>query len=167
MLLPGDTGDTGDTVSTLQERLNEWGAKLSVDGVFGPAVEAAVRAFQAAHKLAVDGDVGPATWAVLKANPPVVGPPTPAPPKPAPPKPAPKPKVWPADAVLRLGATGDAVFVLQTALADSGIRGVRGITADGTFGQQTLTAVKNFEAAKHLAVDGIAGPAVRAALGVR
>lgn len=74
--------------------------------------------------------------------------------------------VWPAGTVLREGGTGAAVTVLQTALRDSGLRGVRGITVDGTFGPQTLTALRNFQEAMHLAVDGVAGPATRAALGV-
>ncbi len=62
-------GDTGPAVQTLQTRLNVWGAKLTVDGVFGPATLAAVKAFQAAQKLTVDGIVGPQTWAALDANP--------------------------------------------------------------------------------------------------
>ena len=50
---------------------------------------------------------------------------------------------------LMLGSTGFAVNVLQLDL---------GITSDGIFGPQTLTAVRNFQAAFHLAVDGIVGP---------
>jgi peptidoglycan hydrolase-like protein with peptidoglycan-binding domain len=61
---------TGAAVMTLQIRLNAWGARLGVDGSFGPSTEAAVRAFQTGHKLTVDGVVGPQTWAVLKTNPP-------------------------------------------------------------------------------------------------
>jgi hypothetical protein len=75
--------------------------------------------------------------------------------------------LWPASTVLREGAAGAAVLVLQTALRDSGIYGVRGITADGVFGPQTLTSVRNFQAYKHLTVDGIAGPQTRTALGVK
>jgi peptidoglycan hydrolase-like protein with peptidoglycan-binding domain/GH25 family lysozyme M1 (1,4-beta-N-acetylmuramidase) len=62
-------GDTGAAVVTLQNRLNVWGAKLTVDGDFGPDTLAAVKAFQTAHKLTVDGIVGPATWAALNQNP--------------------------------------------------------------------------------------------------
>lgn len=85
-----------------------------------------------------------------------------------PPKPAPGPAPqWPAGLTLREGDSGAAVRVLQAALGDSGIRGVRGITVDGVFGQQTLTSLRNFQSAKGLAVDGIAGQATRAALGIR
>jgi GH25 family lysozyme M1 (1,4-beta-N-acetylmuramidase) len=63
-------GDTGPAVQTLQTRLNVWGAKLTVDGNFGPATLAAVKAFQTEKKLTVDGIVGPQTWAALNQNPP-------------------------------------------------------------------------------------------------
>jgi lysozyme len=62
-------GDTGPAVQTLQTRLNVWGATLTVDGDFGPATLAAVKAFQAEQKLTVDGVVGPQTWAALNQNP--------------------------------------------------------------------------------------------------
>jgi peptidoglycan hydrolase-like protein with peptidoglycan-binding domain len=62
-------GDTGPAVETLQTRLNVWGAKLTVDGDFGPATLAAVKAFQTEQKLTVDGIVGPQTWAALNQNP--------------------------------------------------------------------------------------------------
>lgn len=57
---------TGADVAALQRRLNEFGAKLDVDGDFGPATERAVRAFQRAHPpLVVDGRAGPMTLAAL------------------------------------------------------------------------------------------------------
>ena len=62
-------GDSGPAVQTLQTRLNVWGATLTVDGDFGPATLAAVKAFQAAQKLTVDGIVGPQTWSALNENP--------------------------------------------------------------------------------------------------
>ena len=75
-------GNTGDAVRNAQTRLNVWGAKLTVDGDFGPATQTAVKNFQEKHKLTVDGVVGPKTWTALDATPPA--------PKPAPaPYPAP------------------------------------------------------------------------------
>jgi hypothetical protein len=87
-----------------------------------------------------------------------------APPEPEPPAIEVTWVMWPPSAFLRYGAKNDAVAVLQTALRNSGIRGVRGIAVDGDFGSQTLTAVRNFQYVKHLTVDGIAGPKTRAAL---
>lgn len=74
--------------------------------------------------------------------------------------------VWPAGVVLRPGATGGAVRVLQEALNATHLPGVRNITVDGVFANQTLTSVRNFQALEGLVVDGIAGPATRAKLGV-
>lgn len=72
-------GDTGDSVRKLQTRLNVWGLKLLVDGIFAGETETAIRTFQTQHKLTVDGVVGPATWAVLNSSPPPPKPPAPAP----------------------------------------------------------------------------------------
>ena len=72
--------------------------------------------------------------------------------------------MWPPSAVLAYGSKGNDVKVLQTALSRSGIRGVRGITVDGDFQNQTQTAVRNFQYAKGLTVDGLAGPKTRQAL---
>jgi peptidoglycan hydrolase-like protein with peptidoglycan-binding domain len=64
-------GATGAAVQTLQTRLNVWGANppLTVDGDFGPATLAAVKAFQTEQNLTVDGIVGPQTWAALNKDP--------------------------------------------------------------------------------------------------
>lgn len=53
-------GMKGDEVKTLQHAL-----KIIEDGVFGPATEKAVQAFQAEHGLRQDGMVGPQTRAAL------------------------------------------------------------------------------------------------------
>ena len=58
-------GSRSDAVKKLQELLNAKGYKLSVDGDFGPATEAAVKAYQAANHLTVDGEVGEKTWGSL------------------------------------------------------------------------------------------------------
>lgn len=60
-------GSKGDAVKKLQEMLNDKGYKLSVDSDFGPATEAAVRAYQKANHLEVDGEVGEKTWGTLFA----------------------------------------------------------------------------------------------------
>ena len=63
-----------------------------------------------------------------------------------------------ADIIIRLHDRGPAVAALQRAL---------GITADGDFGPVTLHAVKHFQAAHGLLVDGQVGPHTRAALHLR
>jgi cell wall-associated NlpC family hydrolase len=64
--LPVKLGATGWTVTQLQQDLNRHGASLTVDGGFGPATDAAVRAWQTAHKLPSTGIVDVATWLSLK-----------------------------------------------------------------------------------------------------
>lgn len=59
-------GSHGSAVRICQEKLNQKiGARLTVDGFFGPATESAVRRFQKEKGLSVDGVVGPKTWAAL------------------------------------------------------------------------------------------------------
>lgn len=60
--------DRGEDVKRLQDKLNEYGYRLTVDGVFGSGTEHAVKAFQQGHFLTVDGIVGPKTWDALYAN---------------------------------------------------------------------------------------------------
>lgn len=83
---------------------------------------------------------------------------------PAPPPPPPAGAVWPAGVVLREGDSGGAVRVLQGALSGSGMRGVRGIAVDGSFGAQTLQALEEFQMLQRIGIDGIAGSKTRAAL---
>ena len=58
-------GSRGDEVRRLQTRLNQYGANLAVDGVFGNQTLAAVKKYQSAHGLASDGVVGDLTWGRL------------------------------------------------------------------------------------------------------
>jgi peptidoglycan hydrolase-like protein with peptidoglycan-binding domain len=60
------SGATGGDVKAAQSILNgKAGAKLALDGKFGPATEAAVKAWQTFFRLEVDGIVGAATWSTL------------------------------------------------------------------------------------------------------
>ena len=59
-------GARGDTVRQLQAELTRWGLyEGSIDGIFGPKTDSAVRKLQAALSIGVDGIVGPVTWAGL------------------------------------------------------------------------------------------------------
>jgi peptidoglycan hydrolase-like protein with peptidoglycan-binding domain len=53
------------TVRSLQYLLNAHGARLAVDGIFGPLTNTAVRSFQASHHLPVTGVVDGQTWPAL------------------------------------------------------------------------------------------------------
>ena len=55
----------GADVRELQKALRNRGATLSIDGIFGPSTDAAVKAFQRKFGLVIDGIVGPATRAAL------------------------------------------------------------------------------------------------------
>jgi peptidoglycan hydrolase-like protein with peptidoglycan-binding domain len=62
---------------------------------------------------------------------------------------------------LRRGTTGDDVRRLQEALRQRGLISV----VDGVFGPQTEAAVRQFQAANSLTVDGVVGSATWAKLG--
>jgi len=85
-------GDSGAAVTTLQLDLDDLGAKLTADGVFGPLTLTAVKSFQGKHGLTQDGIVGPLTWAAIYA---AIGKSTPPLPNPGPPS-APPPPSEPA-----------------------------------------------------------------------
>jgi peptidoglycan hydrolase-like protein with peptidoglycan-binding domain len=58
-------GDSGSCVTQLQQRLNQLGGTLTVDGQFGPATKNAVLAFQGRERISFDGIVGPTTQSYL------------------------------------------------------------------------------------------------------
>ncbi len=61
---------------------------------------------------------------------------------------------------VKLGSKGDAVKTLQTKLKALGYKDSKGneLSTDGVFGANTEYALKNFQKAKSLTADGIAGP---------
>ena len=61
---------------------------------------------------------------------------------------------------IKYGMTGDDVSTLQTALKNAGYN----IDVDGSFGPQTLAAVKDYQKSNGLTVDGMVGPQTQAAL---
>jgi peptidoglycan hydrolase-like protein with peptidoglycan-binding domain len=126
-------GDRGEAVRTLQKKLNNHGAKISVDGSFGVATNSAVRTFQSSSGLSADGVVGPKTWKKLNSS---SGGGSASQPK------------------LRSGSRGSAVTDLQKKLNKS----KAGLKVDGSFGASTTSAVKAYQRALGLSADGVVGP---------
>lgn len=153
---PLSRGSSGGQVRTLQSLLNAHGADLDVDGDFGNATHRAVVAFQGSHRLAADGVVGPRTAAALSGPTTVGDAPAPASPGAA----APAAGAITGAPPLRWGSTGAAVSAVQTRLNALGGR----LGVDGDYGQVTKATVERFQAANHLAVDGVVGPGTAARL---
>ena len=110
-----------------------------VDGISGPWTQGAVRTFQARNGLAVDGVAGPQTRAALgKRGKPSFG-----------------------SRPMRNGHRGWDVAALQFLLAS---RGFNQGGLDGGFGPGTEAAVRSFQSAAGLAVDGVAGAGTIGAL---
>jgi peptidoglycan hydrolase-like protein with peptidoglycan-binding domain len=141
-------GASGAAVKTLQQKLNAAGFNCgTADGKFGPKTLAAVEAFQRSRGLTVDGVVGPATWGALSR----VGS-APAPSSPTRPSTGTNSGSHPT---LQLGSKGSAVVEMQRDLAAAGFSPG---AADGQFGNNTLSALKRYQAAHGLTADGICGP---------
>jgi peptidoglycan hydrolase-like protein with peptidoglycan-binding domain len=127
-------GTTGNIVRRLQRALRRTpDLDITVNGVFSPALEATVKAFQSGAGLTADGIVGPQTWAALPDGGPMP--------------------------VLRTGSTGAVVERLQTVLTN-GASGQWNVTPqgiDGNFGAHTKASVEAFQAWGDVAADGVVG----------
>ncbi|MFI6822714.1 peptidoglycan-binding protein [Micromonospora sp. NPDC050187] len=69
LVLTVRSGSTGQGVHAVQRQFNKHGYRLTVDGAFGPATDAAARDFQRQNGLTADGIVGPNTWRTLTGAP--------------------------------------------------------------------------------------------------
>lgn len=62
-------GSRGENVRKLQTYLNQLGARIAIDGIFGPETRQAVINFQAqAGVQPIDGIVGLRTWTAIEVN---------------------------------------------------------------------------------------------------
>ncbi|WP_327727172.1 DUF2272 domain-containing protein [Streptomyces sp. NBC_00487] len=140
-------GTKGGCVTELQRLLIRHGYTVDVDGDFGAGTAGAVRSFQSAHGLTADGQVGtntkrelydtdeaPSTGLDLRSA------------------------SCPENVVE--GQSGGCVATLQSLLNGKG----HSVDVDGSFGPQTLAAVKAFQSASGLSADGQVGPKTKAAL---
>jgi len=127
---PTPPGTYERQVIEIQERLNsEYGANLVADGMWGPlSNRAMLRAYQT--ELNRMFGAGLAVDGIWG------------------------PRTRAATRIVRMGDTGPLVWILQSMLYIYGFT----TTPDGVFGANTDLALRNFQRANGLAIDGLAGP---------
>ncbi len=152
-------GDRGTDVRSIQYYLaflgffNDNLPEITVDGIFGPATENAVRAFQRQYGLTVDGIVGRSTWyrlqdaynATLNSLPDEYR--------------SYSSLLYPGY-TLTTGASGNVVTQVQTFLRTiaQNNNSVPLITVDGVYGERTKDAVEAVQRLSGLPVNGSVGP---------
>lgn len=132
-------GDEGDDIVRIQSRLYDLGYLASEDqltGSFGDATESAVLKLQEVNNLGQDGKVGQQTLNLLYSDEIKAN-------------------------FLALGEKSDVVLAAQERLK---ILGYLLSDPDGAYGQETVDAVKQFQARNDQVVDGYLGPGTRVAL---
>jgi murein DD-endopeptidase MepM/ murein hydrolase activator NlpD len=140
LFLPAAADASRANVAALQVAMRALGLYgSSIDGIAGPLTRGAVRTYQRRRGLQVDGIAGPHTRRALgRRGGPRLG-----------------------SRAMRKGVRGWDVAALQFLLASRGY-GPGGY--DGGFGPNTDTAVRRYQSAVGLTVDGVAGPATLGAL---
>ena len=155
-------GDTGENVRIIQAQLNRISdnypaiGKMTVDGIFGPAMEERVKNFQRIFNLTADGVVGKSTWykisyiyvavkklAELTSEGEAI-----------------QDGAYPGRPV-RQGDRGLNVVIVQyyLSVASEYVPTVSQVALDGVFGSGTRTQVINFQRYYNLSPDGVVGPA--------
>jgi peptidoglycan hydrolase-like protein with peptidoglycan-binding domain len=124
-------GSNEPAVRDLQEAMKALGHDPGpIDGVFGEATEAAVKAFQQERGITVDGIVGEVTWINID-------------------------EADQSEPILRIGSTGLPVRRAQKRMSLVGFE-VGGV--DGHYGTKTEAAVKKLQQQSNITVDGVVGP---------
>ncbi|CAN5156308.1 hypothetical protein BH18ACT4_BH18ACT4_13610 [soil metagenome] len=119
-----------EPIRSLQYLLRQHGhPQVTVDGIFGPITDSAVRAFQQSRGLLVDGIVGNQTWPALIVQ---------------------VQKGGQGDAVRAV----QSQFQARNLSGDPS----KGLQVDGIFGPKTDATVRGLQQAAGLGVDGIVGP---------
>jgi peptidoglycan DL-endopeptidase CwlO len=141
-------GDSGARVAALQRALG-----ITADGEFGNATHKAVRAFQRSHGLAIDGVVGTLTAAKLGLGA------------------AKKASATSGSAAKDRSASSSSSSDDADApdLSTATIKAIQakiGVGADGEWGPQTKKALKAYQRANGLEVDGVPGPATLGSMGI-
>ena len=147
-----ELGDSGTNVTQVQQKLHDLGFLVSKPtGYYGTGTQAAVTNFQKSEGLTADGKVGSVTIKALFGSSSTTSTTSST---------ASTTSSSSGD-VLQYGDNNKYVTQLQQALHDQGY-----LTANptGYYGTSTQAAVKAFQKAKGLTVDGIAGTATRKAL---
>ena len=132
-------GTQGDDIERIQQRLYELGYLATADlvtGNFGDSTEAAVLKLQEVNGLEQDGKVGQRTINLLYSD-----------------------EIKPN--FLSYGEKSDVVLACQERLKELGYLTT---TPDGAYGEDTVVAVKQFQARNDQVVDGYLGPSTRIAL---
>jgi len=123
-------GSTDPVVRDLQEALKALGfSPGAIDGQFGTATEAAVKAFQQQRGIAADGVVGRVTWINID-------------------------EADQSEPVLDIGSTGLPVRRAQKRMSLVGFD-VGGV--DGRYGNRTAAGVRTLQQQASIPVDGIVG----------
>lgn len=133
------TGDVGEDIARIQDRLYQMGYLAysnQVTGNFGEATEAAVKKMQSVNGLEQDGKVGRKTMNLLYSD-----------------------EVKPN--LLSYGEKSEVVLEAQKRLKQLGYMTTE---PDGTYGNDTIMAVKQFQSRNDQVVDGFLGPDTRVAL---
>lgn len=152
-------GSTGGDVEALQSLLNSRGSYgLVVDGIFGRKTDSAVRDWQASHGLEVDGIVGPKTAGSLNGSSSSSSSSNSSSSSSS--SSSGSSTRLTGDPMLRKGDKGSLVSTLQGLLNGYGAS----LAVDGDFGSKTDQAVRGFQSANGLEVDGVVGPKTAAKL---
>lgn len=135
-------GDEGDDVKSVQRRLKELGyLSGTADGKYGVSTTAAMKAFQEMNSLTATGNGNTATYVRLYSDDAIAA----------------NGFIKDEDAAgyitLRSGATGTLVIRLQQTLKKYDYD----VQVTGTYDDQTIQAVRSFQALNGLSVDGVAG----------